>query len=66
MINNILSILTVSHSSSGGLNLFSKIKRIKNFNIKKQRSIHPNSAKLKRSIENSCSKSVSKTTLMLV
>lgn len=29
MISNILSILTVSHSSIGGLNLFSKIKRIK-------------------------------------
>ena len=34
MISNILSTLTVSHSSSGGLNLFSKIKRIKKFNIK--------------------------------
>ena len=29
MISNILSTLIVSHSSSGGLNLFSKIKRIK-------------------------------------
>lgn len=35
MINNILSTLTVLHSSSGGLNLFSKIKRTKNFKILK-------------------------------